>query len=523
MSKFQLASVAGITAVLLAPQLFALNPTPNDPNRQRGFASALPLGMQLAPGSSAAHAGLHIKEEGRQLGFPTPWTSANYPNPGGGQWVNYSRTSMFGSWAQHMEINGHSSGNAIIPGLDHNGVPSVGNTGTWMSVIVSVSNDSLGAPGSLIRRRTQSTLPGSGSRTTPGSDLVGYYYGESHGLPAGLAGSTLIEQVAEGMGLAGTNEDLNALDLGLGVNTRNTATSSFLLFPTRNQYYFTVSKASVPGINAHASVAGQEFAVNLGGMQVPANAATIYRVTWNGSSWTTPLEFRTPTDLGLVAGVHDLDALEVSGNIVVYSIDKNVPSGYADLPSQLMIRQGESGTNVPRYPLMSNDGTNGATAEVVDKTGATDDTSNADGVCIIDPEAFTFDTHVGIPVAHFNGAPGNKASMGLSVVRWTKGTPSSYSSLMIAQVSGWGNAAEAFNTTVKYSYSLDYDPLLPGVNGTWHLLGGVYRSKTDFTVDLPIRIPSDLAGNTVFLAAETISGDIDSGVPLKSWISAVIF
>lgn len=523
MSKTTLASVAGAAAILLAPQLFALSPTPNNPNRQRGIASALPLGMQLAPGSSASTSGLHIKEEGRQLGFPRPWTVANYPDPGGGPWVDYSSTAMFGSFAQHMEINGHSSGNAFIPGLDENNVPSVGGMGTWMSVIVSVSNDSIGAPGSAIRRRTKGTLPGTGARVTPGSDLVGYYYEESTGLPAGLAGSTLVEQAAEGMGLPGSNEDLSALDLGLGVNTRNIGTSSMLFFPSRNHYYFTVSKASVPGINAHGIAISQAFAETQGGSPVPANAATIYRTTYNGSYWETPVEFRTPADLGIVAGIHDVDALEVSGDTVVYSIDKNVPAGYFDLPSQLMIREGASGYGGPRYPLMSYEGPGGATAEVVDKTGATDDTSNADGVCIIDPEAYSYDTHLGSAVGHFSGAANNKASMGLSVARWTKGSPSFFKTHMIAQVTGWGDAKKPFKTGIKYAYSLDYNPQQAGMNGSWIYLGYVDRNKDDFTVELNFQVPDNLVGTEVFLGAETVGSVSDAGTPLSSWISAVVF
>ena len=410
---------------------------------RRGIMATLPSALTVDVTSGAA-TDLLIKREGDQTAGPVQWTSNTFPNPGDNRpWVDYSKQAMFGPLASHVVINAHSTGNAVIPPLDNEGVPNVGGGGTWMAVTVSVTNASIGGDGGLVQMRRMGQIAGSSDRTSPGSDLISHYYAESSGIPNSVSGRNFIEQAAEALGLGGTaDDDVGALDYAMGVNTLNINTTDEVLFGSRHQYFFSVEQSSVANLNMQS---GGHFAMD-GGAMVPANAATVYQITCTtaatGCTWSTPTVYRSASDLGLDPIVHDIDALDLSTqqDLTIFS---TVGPG---LPSQLMIHtvsHSSSGGNQATFPLMTRLPVSGQNMQVVDRMRVNDsgDLSDVDAVCVIDPEANTFVSHLGTSqdstLTVTGDGFGGQSPMTISCTR-VAAANGILEDVLVVQVSGWG-------------------------------------------------------------------------------------
>ncbi len=452
------------------------------PFPRQGFTGSMAHSHFVGGSLSNPSDSMAIKAPGPQPGGPVTWNPVLFPAT-----PDYSLEAMFPNLWPMVRVDGHSSGNDDI-------TPFVFDTLTgywrpqlaqarWMQLTVSVKNSASGAPGSIIRRRTNLDPP---RRRTPGADLIGYYFAESFNLDQSLLGKTLLEQASESSGYF-DNEDICALDWGLGVlNTSSTGTPPELLFTNEGQYFFTITRDSADLINATLGAsAPQQFAYS-GSSQVQACGGTIYEMEWDGAQWSQPEVYRSADDLGLDPEVDEVDAVAVNplSGTVIFSTQ------YVPGVSQLQVHNAGWTISQPVW----DDGF------VARKLGANDDGDDIDSVAIIDPgteSPSSFATHIATPVPDHLGSSDADKTMGLSVTRGVRvggynGTDSLY-----LQVSGWGLAAPQKSRVYVY-VAYDYDPLDPD-NATWRWAGTYLRSKIQDTVDVIVEQPDPFLAATAEL------------------------
>lgn len=388
--------------------------------------------------------------------------------------TDYSVAALFfslGDVASVVEIDAHSTGNDLMPPFAVRSVgsgcyPNLGNR--WMSISVSVTNGSQGLPNGLIHDRRQGQM---GARTTPGSDILSYYFADSQGIGSSLVNRTLIEQAAEviSYGGAGNLANVDALDWGMGVLSHAQASSPVLIFPNRDRFYFSISASCVDEVNSACS---DNFAWH-GSALVPAHAAAIYESIWDGQGWGMPKVYRTPVELGLGAD-DDLDALGVNATNGVTVYSTQIVTGR----SQLLADNGHD----PAFPSLAGNRTvfsDDDGPKVTRKIKVIDESDDIDAVCISDPEAGIYCRYLATPV--FGEA---KDFMGLSATRARD--PKAGHETIHVQVSGWGGAYPEASTVVLWYCLVPVGASLQ--NAQWSALAIEARSSledyTEITIDL---------------------------------------
>lgn len=458
------------------------------PLTNQGFASALAHGHSLDSSVAPGHFGLFLKPPAHQPLIPIGDT---YPVFQDG--ASYSLDSLFGDFAPFVDINGHSTGSDDIADfVEGAGTPTL-DGGRWMHVTVSFDNSATGLPGSLIRRRTNVQ----GGRTTPGSDLIGYYFSDSAAIDQSYIGSTFLEQAAEDIGYS-VAQDIDALDWSMGVMGSSSASSwPAGLFSGGNAYYFSITQASAEAINQQAGSLGF-FAKDAGGNSVRANAATIYLISWEPSSngqppfsWNSEIvEYQTASELQLDLARDDVDALAVNASTGVTIFSTRIRPEIQAVP-QLQVYQ--TGWRAPE--ALKDNG-----VPVTSKIGSSDDTDDIDSVAIIDPEIDqadvpTFASHLASPgpVDGLGGVIGSAQgpdTMGLSVTRgrWVPNRVG-VDEYHFAQVSGWGYG-HPVDGTIRIYQSFDYQPYDPGAGATWQCIDSKPRFRTDSVTNFRLPLPS---------------------------------
>ena len=421
--------------------------------------------------------------------------------------TDYSVTALFASLsgvASGIEIDAHSTGNDLMPPFAVRPVgsgcyPNLGNR--WMSISISVTNDSPGAPNGFISDRHAGQI---GDRDKPGSDILSYYFADSQGIASSLVNRTLLEQAAETISYGGSGNlaNIDALDWGMGVLSHAQASSPALLFPHRDRLYFSISADCVVDVNNRCS---HNFAYK-GSAIVAADAATIYESTWDGAGWAMPRVYRTPAQLGLSPN-DDLDALAVNATNGVTVYSTQVVSGR----SQLLADNGDN----PAFPSLAGNRTvfsDDDGPKVTKKIKVIDESDDIDAVCISDPEAGIYGRYLGTPVAG-----DAKAFMGLSTTRATD--LQDEREAIHVQVSGWGGTYPEASTVVLW-YCL-VSTGTPLQNPQWGALAIRPRSPlddfTEITIDLSdVLIPP---GYEVAFRADLMGSDLQ--VVSRSLVSRI--
>jgi len=465
------------------------------PSVRRGMASALANGMSFDPLERTGDDLLFIKAPLDQQHAPPAWSTTLFQSG-----PNYALDVMFPGIDDVIEIDAHSTGNDVIPPLDENGIPIVSNRSSWLAITVSVDNFAQGLPQSNIRRRRNVTGP---SRSSTGGDLITYYFYGSQGLDPTLVDSTLIEQPSEAMRFD-DDEDIDAFDWGLGVN-RHSPTASTIFFPRINEYFFSIAQSCVAAVNTGTA---NKFALDSLNNEVPANAATVYWMSWDAvNGWDQPREYRPAGHLGLVVGVDDLDALAVDLGMGTTVFSTQLVTGR----SQLQVHDYSRGV----FPLR-----NELNMRTTTSAGSRDETDNINAACVIDPEAGVFDTVMGVPTSRLGIAP--TSTMGISVTPEPDGPSSSdvvgvEPSALLIQTTGWG-AADATAASVTFAVCYDYNRNAPWPYGNWNVVGTVARDALEDVTEFAYTIPQAASGLEIAVSA-LLSDAVSGSVLAESWVS----
>jgi hypothetical protein len=324
-------------------------------SQPQGLASGLASGMSLEAVNRIGLETTWVKAPLDQSKPPPAWDPADFPNS-----PDYSIQGLFGSLAPLVELDAHSTGNDLIAPLTASGVPNLEDFDLWLGVVASVTNGALGQQGSFIDERRQATI----GRTTPGADLLSFYFEESTGIHPSLLGTTFIEQASEDIGFQG-DEDVDGLDFALGVLSHSQRIHPTLLFPFVGSFFFSLEPGCVDAVN---NATAGSFALD-GSTWVEADAATIYEVTWSATTgqWSTRSVYLGPDDLGLDADNDDVDAVAVNIGVGTVIFSTQVVPGRSQLqvydPAQGVFALRDAGDNL-----------------TTERLGAIDDTDDVDAV-----------------------------------------------------------------------------------------------------------------------------------------------
>jgi hypothetical protein len=448
---------------------------------QRGLASSLAATLSLGDAGRGAAEATLAKAPGNQSNAPGTWGTQSFT------FVNdLSLSALFGARASLVEIDAHTSGNDFIPNLGDNGEPIL--TQSWLSLIVSVDNQSQGTEGSLIRRAA------TGGRQ-PGADLIGYYFWGSQGIDSQLVDRTVLEQTRADLGFQSTTREVDALDFGSAVLAFARGSRVSPLFTRQGDYFFSLTKQSAANL--------PKFATS-GLDTVDADGATIYGVTMGASGWGTPYVYLSANTLGLDPAVDETDALAIdpSNGVVVFSTARDVKATYSD---QLLAYQAGKGVK----PLK-----NGRGDLVVDKIDL-DDLDDVDGLCIIDPESNQLATHLGTPQGSIPYGP---VPMGISATRSGDLSTPGFDWLHV-QATGWGSG-DPDPATVQFWWTIDDTRIAPE-NASWSALSPFLpRQPEEEALGFSVQIPSDLNQPNVSIVAVQINSQ---GILLSSFITRLDF
>ena len=471
-----------------SPAALAQLPHPIAPQILHGPAGTLASGLSISADTRHAPSGpqsipdhVFLRPPSLAFGAPYPWTATTTVAYGE---VPYSLQAMFPNHWSTIEIDAHCTGRAMIPpitpqgGVDMSGYPW---SERWFGLVVSVSNDSLGEPGSVFEMMRGGP---SGTRAL-GSDLVSHYWEDSHGIAGALIGSTLLESSREDMGFP-LDEDVDALDYTIGVNYFTPGLLSRFFFEETGQYLFSVSKEWA------RSAAAAGF--------LPAGAlpdpAAIYRIQWLGpaTGWSQPMVHKTRAELGLyplsnpLGEFEDIDALAVgSPDRVIYSSKR--AAGH----NQVLVYWG-----VPLaspVSLKANDTTLASVA-----LGLRDD-DEMDGTCPIDPEpANTLGNTFGTPTEQLFGrvpGPWNGPPMGASTTLISSVDASNQLNglALILELSGWGNSSPRSGSVDLY---VNFGS--PGNETAYSVVASYARNASQDVMEFPILLPPTFPSTAVGFA-----------------------
>jgi hypothetical protein len=415
---------------------------------------------------------------------------------------------MFPNLWPLVEIDAHSSGNAIIPAPDASGVPDLAGAGSWMGVVVSVRARNNG--GNVTGLAGTPVRAAAANGRDVRSDLFSHYLANSVGLSASMGGRSFLEQTREDMGFsAAPNPNIDALDLGLGVNRFAPTRNSTRLFALDDFFYFSLTPSS-------AGLLGASFA----GLGTIADPCAIYLIEWqpnaNPPGWTAPMEWRSRAELNLVVG-DNVDALEVAKNNSCVIISTQIVADRSQLQIQAspnavrLDLSGRSATGVVRVTESIGivDGFIGSTNTNID------DLEDIDAVCILEPEHDVYGSHFGTPTDH-PLIP--VADLGLSVTRQDPASnPASNPDIepdrLELQVSGWVGP----NPEPAYVFFLG--TFAPSQATGWQVLGWGTRMKTDevFGISVPITVPQNTGANLHIVGLQVDA----NGLRFTEWSSTI--
>ena len=389
-----LLTLSGVTAILASADLASAQ-----------LASTGGPTRSLAAGISLGDTPVNTPELLRMKPPQGSGTAAPYTGGPPNGVPDYSLAAMFPTYASVIRIDAHDSGNGFIPvtsptSPDPN-APDLGAAESWLEIVISVDNDAVGLQNSFIARRALVT----NGRTTPGADIIGYVMDGSVGIDPDIVGRTVMEQVAERSGLGG-DEDIDAFDFGMGAIHFGQVPNPAVFFTNDEEFYFSLDPSCIDDV----------ISASPSGFFTPGelpNTATIYRITWNGSTWSDPEPYVWDTELdldGSPTGADNVDALAVDPvrNTVVYSTQ--IKTGHSQLKFMALDATSPVGSRVTHLSDLG-DGSGGLATT---RLGSNDETDEVDGVCIVDPETDMFGTFLGTPLAQ--AVPGHE--LGLSTTLW---------------------------------------------------------------------------------------------------------
>lgn len=484
-----------VAPALVVAALGTLTPTASA--QLRGMASVWAAGLsERVPQATAAVADpTLLKAPMIPSAPPAPWA-----HPAGGPTLlvpDYSSMELFGQDAWLIEVDAHSIGSDQIPHHD-DGVPDVSETEeNWLAYVVSVKNGAEGTTGSYLDS-LQGVRP-------VGAELISYYTSESQNIANILVGNNAVEASAMTLGYDPSNvSDVDALDYGIGIHSFTAQQSgvSQLLFPSSNEYYFSITPKTVTdwiGWYGTAPFADGQ----------PPHAGDIYVKEWDETnrSWGPTKIYRTHLNVG-IAATEDIDALAINraNGVIVFStvLDPANPAA-----PQLLISDG----NGSSQELKDTDQGGTTNTPVQDKLDLGRERDDVDGLCGIDPEgAYVYDRAVGIAVttaAQIPSQPATLPIMGLSLERGFAGLSGPES--LMAQISGWAGVTPQ-DCYVTYFLYVGSEPIVPNSdptaalpNGTvpnWTTIGPVLRTQADdeFVVSMPFAVPVQTDHNLAVLA-----------------------
>ena len=448
---------------------------------QLGPASAMAAGISLdedhrpLPGADFIHVSPPTGSTTTLIDVFTPVSSVVMPD--------FSLTALFGpSLGGIVEISGMSLGNAQLPDLDVNGIPDVAGSGRWLGTIVSVDNAARGVSGSPVARRRSATA----GRSTPGADLISFYASQSNDFLDTVRGRALLEQPSERFGYVGSgaDEEIDGLDLGIGVIHQSQSDRRLQLFPHRDHFFFTLAPSCLDDVNAATN---SEFADDGMGGTVAADACTVYELVWdsNVDEWGDPMVYATPQALGLTVGIDEIDALEVDEDRDIVIFSTQIRAGH----SQLKIHWTSSAGPVTSDFQDTLGVTVASELGLIDQEPPEGSRDNIDAVCIIDPEAIARTRAFGIPSELPLGPQMSLPQFGMSMTRCR---PSGATTdKVILHASGWADVDPASSASVEFWYTPNYQfgPGTVWLSSNWTRLGVAPRHNgedlTIWTEDIP--------------------------------------
>ncbi len=363
---------------------------------------------------------------------------------------DFDLVSMFGVDACNVKLDAISTGNDMAP-VNPNG--EIVPVNQWALTTVSVSNQSIGQPGSILRG-----LVNDPAVPSVGSEILGFYP-EGSILPQSLLGQATLEQSitdnANPASLAGL--ETVAFDAFIPV-IEFVAGTGQPMFPVTTQFYFSVT---------HASAAALGWTDALGN---PTDGATVFNIWWNGSTgmWSAPTVVATAADLHCFHG-EEVDALGITddgvGPIIMFSTQQFPGSTRPQL--EVLIAGGV-------LPLKRQNG-----QTVTDGIGLlpTDDVT---GYCAIDPDFFVVSRGIGSPLASFFDGPRLMSASSCQTHAATGG-----GDILHVMIGGWG-------TVTPQPGSLQLYAALP--DGSYLMYSTVARTATQNVVSQGIPIPAVAAG-----------------------------
>jgi hypothetical protein len=488
--------------LLILPCLLALPATPVaqvpapqvPPAVRQGMMSASPVGLLVGDQPGA----LLIADPGQSGAAPTPWSAARFGSSGQG-YPEYTLDAMFGQAAGDVVLSAISTGNDWMPAVNADGTLDM--TDHWFGLSVSVTNASLGAPGSHVQRVVS-------AGDSPGAEIFTYYAEGSVGIvEVSLVHTTVSERSRESLGLAAqppppveARADVTGLDYGLGVISFDPEGRAGPMFGQRGVFYFSLHPDCIDQLPP-------DFATS-GGVSVPAEAGTVYRMLWldpgTGDAWSQPEVYRSkkklfPGEEEREENLIDALAVDHDTNTVVFSTQPR--PGWSQI-------------------LVHDDTWTGPPLELLTETGTPFVThlglggSDVDGTCGVDPEAsFAVGGVLGIPKA-CHAAPGEEP-LGISLVRAQPGA-SGASSLHV-HVTGAGDLAVPAIFALYATDAETGEAASPLETGAWLLLAstpvGPGATETSWTFPAP-SVALDLAVAAVLWDAAGTTAQRESWVSM---------
>jgi hypothetical protein len=239
-------------------------------------------------------------------GVPTPWSpsefaAASQVHP------DYSMSALTGHWVPQPSTNvpifgGISTGGEVMPTVNSSGELQM-TSGNWYMLGITVGSLALGRPGSVLAIQ-------SASGRDPSGDIVSYYASGSGAINAAFVDTSRLENSREQLELQEIDpaptgpRSITNFDYGMGVISIDPLNKAGSMFPVRDCYYFTLTKAFVLA-NSTLVLDGQA-----------ADEATVYVMTWNATAvppWSAPSRAFDRDTLfpGVAAHAIEIDALSV--------------------------------------------------------------------------------------------------------------------------------------------------------------------------------------------------------------------
>ncbi len=253
------------------------------PSVAQGLFANWPLGITRTSAVSSPLGAPAIRAPGVANGTPVVWTAATF-GPPGFQHPDYSTPALVYNWPDRNvtpEFGDTSTGGDVTPRVTDLG-RLIAEPQHWYALTISVSGTARGQPGSLIA--TQQDPLANPARTAAG-DLFSYCMDGSTGIDPVFVDKVRVEYTKEQLG---DTTDIQGVDFGMGVISVDPGARIEALFPVKDRFYFTLTKAWL------ASPQGLQLTM-LGGS--PPNARTVYWMTWDGGAWSAPQVAYSPADL----------------------------------------------------------------------------------------------------------------------------------------------------------------------------------------------------------------------------------